>query len=267
MPHIHQIYGILGDSFNTMSKTFRCSSLLWKVQAEMLGWKYRLWVKWECDNLVRIEYPEFWEMYENVREPIMKVDIVRFLILHHYGGIYADLDIFPNFKKFRVKEIKKNPPAETRIGFAVQNRGGKTLYEMEFIHAEKGCEPLLDFLRYAKTQIEEKSSIEIYDKWRWRYVFHTTGPRALTRWIKKVFRNEANSGQNGEFIPWSDEFNVALETYSCNVPENTNVKNSQVADDITSYEIVSLPSGGYIHNSKKLCDETLKQYFHLCLQK
>jgi len=266
---IHQIYGLFGDDPNSMSKTFRTSSLLWKTQAEMNDMQYRLWTKSECDCLIQTYYPEFWEMYENVREKVQKVDIVRFIILHRYGGIYVDLDVFPNFKKFRVKEIKENPPKQKRMGFAVQVRDGKPFYEMEFIHAEQGCEALLDFLRYVKTQIEEKSSMEIYNKWRWRFVYHTTGPRALTRWIKKVFRNEANSGPNGEFIPWSHEFNVALVTYSCNVPSHTKGADHVLTSIFDENEIISLPSTSYIENrnsAKTHNDLMLYNYFHLCLQ-
>ena len=37
-------------------------------------------------------------MYYSVRYTIMKVDIIRFIILHKYGGLYVDLDIIPKLK-------------------------------------------------------------------------------------------------------------------------------------------------------------------------
>ena len=31
----------------------------------------------------------------------MKVDIIRFIILHKYGGLYVDLDIMPKIKRLK----------------------------------------------------------------------------------------------------------------------------------------------------------------------
>lgn len=56
--------------------------------------EYRFWNDEDIDNLVQTKYPEFWGMYQRFPVHIMKIDFVRFCILHQYGGIYADLDVF-----------------------------------------------------------------------------------------------------------------------------------------------------------------------------
>ena len=42
----------------------------------------------QADNLMR-KYPEFYDMWKSVRFDIMKVDILRFILLYHYGGLVA----------------------------------------------------------------------------------------------------------------------------------------------------------------------------------
>ena len=54
---------------------------------------------------------------------------------------------------------------------------------MEVIQSIKGHPYLLEFLDYVKTQIEEKDKIEVYDKWKCRYVYQTTGPHSLSRFL------------------------------------------------------------------------------------
>ena len=43
---------------------------------------------------------------------------------------------------------------------------------------------LLNYLMYIPTQIEEKNKMEIYNSWKIRYVFQTTGPPSFRRFLK-----------------------------------------------------------------------------------
>ena len=56
-------------------------------------WEYRLWT--DADNRVFLQahYEWFMPVYETYPEKIMQVDAVRYFILHHFGGVYADLDL------------------------------------------------------------------------------------------------------------------------------------------------------------------------------
>lgn len=49
---------------------------------------------WVAENFVH--YPELVEMYHNLTMPILKADILRYLLLFTEGGVYADLDITCN---------------------------------------------------------------------------------------------------------------------------------------------------------------------------
>ena len=48
----------------------------------------------DLDNLIKNDYPDFYEFYNDVPFHIMRLDIARLFILHKYGGIYADMDYY-----------------------------------------------------------------------------------------------------------------------------------------------------------------------------
>ena len=56
-------------------------------------WTFRLWTDADNDRFVQEYYPEQWELYNGYDVTIKRIDMVRYLYLHHYGGIYIDLDI------------------------------------------------------------------------------------------------------------------------------------------------------------------------------
>ncbi|MBL1098006.1 glycosyltransferase [Streptomyces coffeae] len=55
-------------------------------------WEYRLWT--DADNRAFLEqhYPWFLPVYDGYPEPIMRADAIRYFLLDHFGGVYADLD-------------------------------------------------------------------------------------------------------------------------------------------------------------------------------
>jgi mannosyltransferase OCH1-like enzyme len=56
------------------------------------GWEYRLWTDADNEELVRTHYPEFLEFFVNLDVGIKRADFSRFLYMHQFGGVYADLD-------------------------------------------------------------------------------------------------------------------------------------------------------------------------------
>lgn len=87
---IHQIY------FN-VSKS---NSLYLKLKDARESWsrlnrqfEYKLWDEAMVEELIRDKYPHMKELYKSFSRWIQKVDMAKYLILHQYGGIYADIDI------------------------------------------------------------------------------------------------------------------------------------------------------------------------------
>lgn len=57
------------------------------------SWENRLWTDRSLRELVAKEYPDFLEIYDAYPNPIMRADAARYLLLDHFGGVYADLDM------------------------------------------------------------------------------------------------------------------------------------------------------------------------------
>jgi glycosyltransferase involved in cell wall biosynthesis len=55
-------------------------------------WTYYLWTDFDNHEFIRKFYPWFLPIYEGYPLNIMRADAVRYFILNHFGGIYADLD-------------------------------------------------------------------------------------------------------------------------------------------------------------------------------
>ncbi len=56
-------------------------------------WEIRLWTDGTLRDFVARHHPGFLEQYDGYASPIMRADAARYLVLQHYGGVYADLDM------------------------------------------------------------------------------------------------------------------------------------------------------------------------------
>ncbi|KAH7621804.1 putative Inositol phosphoceramide mannosyltransferase 2 [Nannochloris sp. 'desiccata'] len=86
IPHIiHQSWkkNELPIHFFTWSKS-------WKDQNP--DWEYRFWTDEDNRNLVKKHYPWVLETFDAFPHPIMRADTVRYMYMHRFGGVYADLD-------------------------------------------------------------------------------------------------------------------------------------------------------------------------------
>lgn len=84
--------------------------------------QFMYWNDEDIDKIVEEFYPQYLDVYNMFPLHIMKVDFARFCILHKYGGIYADLDVFcyKNFYDFLEKDVyfvesMNNDPFENSI--------------------------------------------------------------------------------------------------------------------------------------------------------
>ena len=93
---------------------------------EKNNYEYYLWDKYKCDHLIR-KYQEFYDLYNSVKYDIMRVDIIRFLILYEFGGLYIDLDCYP-IENLKLLECDF-AVAKTRLTYKP--------YEMEILQSRK----------------------------------------------------------------------------------------------------------------------------------
>lgn len=61
--------------------------------------EYKMWTDEDNLKLIETDYPWFLETYKKYPKKINRIDIIRYFILHKYGGIYADMD-YMCFKNF-----------------------------------------------------------------------------------------------------------------------------------------------------------------------
>lgn len=59
----------------------------------MPDYEYMLWTDELALEFVKKHYSAQLHMYENYPHPIQRADAIRYFVLHHFGGIYMDLDI------------------------------------------------------------------------------------------------------------------------------------------------------------------------------
>ena len=55
--------------------------------------EYMLWTDDLSRRLVETYYPTYLHMFDSYKYPIQRADAIRYFVLHHFGGIYMDLDI------------------------------------------------------------------------------------------------------------------------------------------------------------------------------
>jgi inositol phosphorylceramide mannosyltransferase catalytic subunit len=56
-------------------------------------WAFMWWTDESNRAFVRDTFPDFLSTYDRFSYGIQRADAVRYLLLYHFGGVYADLDI------------------------------------------------------------------------------------------------------------------------------------------------------------------------------
>ncbi|KAI1822716.1 nucleotide-diphospho-sugar transferase [Xylaria intraflava] len=73
-------------------------------------WEYKLWTIKTSREFIEDEFPWFLDTYDSYKFPIQRVDVIRYFILRHFGGIYMDLD---NGCKLSLEPITQFPAFTT----------------------------------------------------------------------------------------------------------------------------------------------------------
>ena len=181
VPFVHQIYGLFRDG-KPMSNLFVESQRRWKQCAASMGVPYHCWTADEVDHLMNTYYNYYWDIYKNVRYPVMRCDIGRVAILHRFGGLYSDMDVLPNRFEYKHSELSvcSVPPGRKPNGTYQ-----KGFLDMEVLIAAPGNPFLMDWLKHIKMQIESIDySTGVYVNRRMRYIYYTTGPRGMEHFFK-----------------------------------------------------------------------------------
>jgi len=178
---IHQVY------FNLSNRKLEEIDIFYnshKIAKKQKGFEYKLWTEESCLNLVKNDFSEYLNFYNNFRYEIQKIDFIRFCILYKHGGVYVDLDM----------EILK--PLDSLIQnkkFIFHNiRDAKPNYsfvENDLMGSIKESSLWKDIIKKCVENYQEKLKIKVYETWKGRFILQTTGPYFLARYIKKIAPN------------------------------------------------------------------------------
>jgi len=94
---IHQVAMSKLSHPDTWPENWKMCQKTWREKFP--EYEYKLWNDEMAEELIRDEYPWFYNTYKGYDRDIFRIDAIRYFILYHYGGIYADMD-FECIKNF-----------------------------------------------------------------------------------------------------------------------------------------------------------------------
>jgi len=56
------------------------------------GWEFYVMRDADAAHFVQKHYPEWWPTFRILPKPILKADVLRYMLIHTYGGVYSDVD-------------------------------------------------------------------------------------------------------------------------------------------------------------------------------
>lgn len=89
-------------------------------------WDYRFWTDATLDDFVAQHYPDFLGTFRAYPQGVMRADAARVLLLHRFGGLYADLDAecLKSFDRFCTENriVLAEEPAANQASLLVSAR-------------------------------------------------------------------------------------------------------------------------------------------------
>lgn len=163
---IHQIY-LNYDGY--WDDVFEMSKQSW---SNIPDTEYKLWSEDDLLNLLT-EYPFVKSIWDRLKYPIQKVDLGRWVIIYHYGGLYADLDV-----------VNKDPTLSYIDTDNFLTSWNKKI-ETDILYFNSPHHPYLkNLFTYLDKNLTDIHSKPIYNIWKGRYILQSCGPYAISRYFK-----------------------------------------------------------------------------------
>ncbi|KAG5342521.1 hypothetical protein C0989_000649 [Termitomyces sp. Mn162] len=90
---IERIPRIIHQTWKTDVLPARWKGISEACRKMMPDYEYMLWTDASSRDFIASHYPWFLENFDGYTYPIQRADAIRYFVLHHYGGVYIDLDI------------------------------------------------------------------------------------------------------------------------------------------------------------------------------
>ena len=201
---IHQMYGLFKDN-KAMPTLFEDSMQRWRQVARNMGAKYHLWNADEVDALIKQRYEWLWQTYRDALFPLMRVNIARFAIVQHYGGMCVDLDVFPNYRTYEcglydqvsLTIVAWQPTSKVPSSETTSDTFKKSSLDVKVVMACADNDIANIVLRFMCKQVSEK--------WLWpkdkEYICHTTGRSCV---VKCLIDRWANPDKQLQYFSCSE---------------------------------------------------------------
>ncbi len=158
-------------------------------------------------NVVKHNYPEYYKIFKEFPKHIMRIDFARLCILHKFGGIYTDLDVY-KYKDFE-HIIKKD------VFNIVEAPYGDVPIENAIMYAPKNCKFLENCMELSMKvyhdKIKKLTNIDLDSKDGQLLVGLTAGPQLVYNVILKYETPDSINILDGDLfnnhgLSYSDEF-------------------------------------------------------------
>ena len=136
-----------------------------------------MWSLKDCEELIIEKYPEYICLWQEFRFDIQKCDFIRYLILHSEGGWYVDCDVYPIQNLQTLNEFD-------HLFTTWSNDLLKRPYNA-VMKSFQGNPLMIEIANEVQIRVIEKQAIKIYDTWKGRLVFQTTGHHMLKKLVPK----------------------------------------------------------------------------------
>ena len=91
------------------------------------GWEAHVWTDEKASAFVAHDYPELKHLWDNYRYPVERIDALRYMLLHAYGGVILDMDLMCKrslgpLRRFDFVAPEAHPTGFS-IGFMMASKG------------------------------------------------------------------------------------------------------------------------------------------------
>lgn len=177
---IHQIW--LGKLFIPL--VFKRLSDSWQTQ--YLDWEYFFWNTDKATEFVNQEFPQYVSLYNTLSYDVQRVDLLKYLILLKFGGVYIDIDYEP------LKSIE--PILENQaLCFGLEPKQYSDFHQAEYFlgNAFMASIPNHEFLSQLVEHISDNlASVDIPKENKYYYVMNSTGPLLLNNFYQSYLSKQ-----------------------------------------------------------------------------
>ncbi len=91
------LYAFLGDGYNIENKEYINNLLQW-LKLHNKDWNINILRRGfdQIDLFVKTYFNWFWLSYKQYTKNIQRCDVIRYMLMYQYGGVYSDLDVKPS---------------------------------------------------------------------------------------------------------------------------------------------------------------------------